>query len=60
MGKYKLYAMGISEDVEADFLPRVGDKYLHRGTIYYVQRIIHEIVQKEGGLEAKAEIHVSV
>ena len=60
MGKYKLCAKGISEDVEADFLPRVGEKYLHGGTIYYVQRIIHEVVQKEGGLEAKAEVYVSV
>ena len=60
MGKYKLVAKGINADVEADFLPGIGQNYLNGGTIYYVQKIIHEVVQKEGGLEAKVEVHLKL
>ena len=53
MGKYKLCAKGISEDVEADFLPRVGEKYLHGEQFIMSKGLFMKLSKKKADLRQK-------
>ena len=50
---------GHGEEVEADFLPRVGDEYFYESTLYFVRGIRHEISRKRQ-LKSKLEAKVKV